>query len=200
MDVHTMFGRNSDAVAVALEYFRQLGIEWSAHPTKGEARHEYDRIWSQFGERSIEDLIKLPLASDPASLATFDVLIRLGAPARFTDINLYSLAACRGVNLSLERGNCDASCAVYIRVGMLAGPWFGDYQAGYRFARLGYELSERRGFKRFQAAICCAAPLLRPIKSATLRLRHSAAASLSPTCWRREIHLLRCNATPNGAS
>src|SRR5262249_38702878 len=63
----------------------------------------------------------------------------------------YSLAACRGVNLSLEHGNCDASCAVYIRVGMLAGPWFGDYQAGYRFARLGYELSERRGFKRFQA-------------------------------------------------
>src|SRR5262249_43251803 len=151
MDVHSMFGRNSDAVAVALEYFRQLGIDWSAHPTAEEARHEYDRIWSQFGERSIEDLIKLPLVSDPASLATFDVLVRLGAPARFTDINLYSLAACRGVNLSLEHGNCDASCVAYIRVGMLAGPWFGDYQAGYRFARLGYELCEGCELKRFQA-------------------------------------------------
>src|SRR5215475_4295212 len=151
MDVHTMFGRNSDAVAVALEYFRQLGIEWSAHPSGEEARREYDRMWSQLGERSIEDLIKLPLASDPASLATFDVLIRLGAPARFTDINLYSLAACRGVNLSLEHGNCDASCVAYIRVGMLAGPSFGDYEAGYRFAQLGYELCERRGLKRFQA-------------------------------------------------
>src|SRR5215475_5577833 len=151
MDVHTMFGRNSDAVAVALEYFRQLGIEWSAHPSGEEARREYDRMWSQLGERSIEDLIKLPLVSDPGSLATFDVLVRLGAPARFTDIYLYSLAACRGANLSLEHGNCDASCVAYIRVGMLAGPLFGDYEAGYRFARLGYELSERRGFKRFQA-------------------------------------------------
>jgi PAS domain S-box-containing protein len=151
MDVHTMFGRNSDAVAVALEYFRHLGIEWSAHPTEQEARCEYDGMCSQLGERAIEDLIELPLVSDAASLATLDVLIRLGAPARFTDINLYSLAACRGVNLSLEHGNCDASCVAYIRAGMLAGPSFGDYEAGYRLARLGYELSERRGFKRFQA-------------------------------------------------
>src|SRR5215831_11915819 len=151
MDVHTMFGRNSDAVAVALEYFRQLGIEWSVHPTAEEARCEYDRMVSQLGERSIDDLIKLPLVNDPASLATFDVLIRLGAPARFTDINLYSLAACRAVNLSLEHGNCDASCVAYLRFGMLAGPSFGDYQAGYRFARLGYELCEEYGLKRFQA-------------------------------------------------
>ncbi|WP_050421644.1 AAA family ATPase [Bradyrhizobium tropiciagri] len=151
MDVHTMFGRNIDAVAVALEYFGQLGIEWSPHPTEEEARCEYGRIWSKLGERSIEDLSKLPLVSDPASLATFDVLVRLGAPARFTDMNLYSLAACRGVNLSLEHGNCDASCITYIRVGMLAGPSFGDYQTGYRFARLGYELSEGCKSKRFQA-------------------------------------------------
>jgi PAS domain S-box-containing protein len=151
MDVHTILGRNSDAVAVALDYFRHLGIEWSAHPTEEEAQCEYDRMWSQLGERAIEDLIELPLLSDPASLATFDVLIRLGAPARFTDMNLYSLTACRCVNLSLEHGNCDASCVAYIRVGALAGPRFGDYQAGYRFARLGYELSEWRGLKRFQA-------------------------------------------------
>ena len=33
---------------------------------------------------------------------------------------------------------------------MIAGAHFGDYQAGYRFGRLGYELIERRGLKRFQ--------------------------------------------------
>ncbi|WP_024519657.1 AAA family ATPase [Bradyrhizobium sp. Tv2a-2] len=151
MDVHTMFGRNSDAVAVALDFFRQVGIEWSAHPPEEDARCEYQQMWSQLGERPIEELIKLPLVRDAEILAVFDVLVRLGAPARFTDINLYSLAACRGVNLSLEHGNCDASCVAYIRVGMLAGPSFGDYQAGYRFARLGYELSEGGDLKRFKA-------------------------------------------------
>jgi PAS domain S-box-containing protein len=181
MDVHSMFGRNSDAVAVALEYFRQLGIDWSAHPTAEEARHEYDRIWSQFGERSIEDLIKLPLVSDPASLATFDVLVRLGAPARFTDINLYSLAACRGVNLSLEHGNCDASCVAYIRVGMLAGPSFGDYQAGYRLAQLGYELCERYELTRFQGTTYqifgLVAPWTKHVKSGRDLLRRAVTSA-----------------------
>ena len=34
---------------------------------------------------------------------------------------------------------------------MVAGPQFGDYKAGFRFGRLGYELVEQRGLKRFQA-------------------------------------------------
>ena len=33
----------------------------------------------------------------------------------------------------------------------IAGPRFGDYQAGFRFGQLGYELVEQRGLKRFQA-------------------------------------------------
>src|SRR5262249_309482 len=39
----------------------------------------------------------------------------------------------------------------YAVLGCLAGPHFGDYQAGLRFGRLGYELVEQRGLKRFQA-------------------------------------------------
>ena len=34
---------------------------------------------------------------------------------------------------------------------MIAGPRFGNYKAGFRFGRLGYELVEKRGLKRFQA-------------------------------------------------
>ena len=33
----------------------------------------------------------------------------------------------------------------------IAGPRFGNYQDGFRFGRLGYELVEKRGLKRFQA-------------------------------------------------
>jgi len=36
-------------------------------------------------------------------------------------------------------------------LGLLAGPRFGDYQAGFRFGRLGYDLVEERGLTRFQA-------------------------------------------------
>jgi len=35
--------------------------------------------------------------------------------------------------------------------GVIAGPNFGDYQAGFRFGRLGCELIEKRGLTRYQA-------------------------------------------------
>jgi hypothetical protein len=53
------------------------------------------------------------------------------------------------VNLSLEFGNTEASCQAYALVSATAGLHFGNYEAGRRFGRLGYDLVERRGFKRF---------------------------------------------------
>ena len=150
-DLYTTLDQSSRAVAVGLDYLRHLGIDWSPHPTEDEARREYERIWSQLGSRTIEDLAELPLMSDPASLATLDVLTKMAPPASYTDANLLDVVTCRAVNLSLECGNCDASCGAYAYLGMIAGPRFGDYQAAYRFGRLGYDLVEQRGLGRFQA-------------------------------------------------
>jgi PAS domain S-box-containing protein len=151
IDLYTTLDQSSRAVAVGLDFLRHLGIDWSPHPTEEEARREYKRFWSQLGSRTIEDLIELPLMSDPAPLATLDVLTKLVAPAFYTDGDLLALITCRAVNLSLERGNSDGSCFAYVLLGSFAGPRFGNYQAGYRFGRLGCDLVERRGLMRFQA-------------------------------------------------
>jgi PAS domain S-box-containing protein len=151
MDLYTTQDQSDRAVGVCVDYLRHLGIEWSPHPTEEEGRREYEGIWSQAGSRAIEDLIELPLMNDPASIATLDVLTKVLSPALFTDANFLSLAVCRAVNLSLEKGNSDGSCVAYVWLGMIAGPHFGNYKAGFRFGRLGYELVEQRGLKRFQA-------------------------------------------------
>ncbi len=153
VDLYTTLDQSSHAIAVGLDYLRRLGIDWSPHPTEEEARREYERIWSQLGSRTIEDLIELPLMSDPASLATLEVLNKIAPPASYTDTNLLALVICRAVNLSLERGNCDALCGAYAHLGMIAGPRFGDYQAAYRFGKLGYDLVEERGLTRFRARV-----------------------------------------------
>jgi predicted ATPase/signal transduction histidine kinase/PAS domain-containing protein len=151
VDLYTTLDQSDRAVGVCLDYLRHLGVEWSPHPTEEEARYEYERIWSQLGSRAIEELIELPLMSDPASLATLDVLTKVLPPALFTDANFLSLAICRAVNLSLERGNSDGSCFAYVWLGVIAGPHFDNYKAGFRFGRLGYELVEKHGLRRFQA-------------------------------------------------
>src|SRR5262245_55173827 len=151
VDLYTALDQSARAVTVCLDYLRHLGVEWSLDPTEQEAEREYGRIWSQLGSRKIEELIELPFMSDPASLATLDVLTKAFPAALFTNANLISLITCRAVNLSLERGNSDSSCVAYVYLAMIAGPRFGNYRAGSRFGRLGYDLVEKRGLKRFRA-------------------------------------------------
>src|SRR5262249_20684148 len=82
IDLYTTLAQSSRAIDVGLDYLKHLGIEWSPHPTDEEVRSEYDRIWSQLGNRAIEDMLDLPLMTDRASLATIDVLTKV-APAAF---------------------------------------------------------------------------------------------------------------------
>jgi PAS domain S-box-containing protein len=154
VDVYYKLDQFGRAIAVSLDYLSDLGIDWSPHPTEEQARREYQRDLSQLGNRTIEEISDLPLMTDPVSLATIDVLIKVIPAAFLSDANLTLLIISRAVNMSLERGNCDGSCSAYVRLGMHAGARFGDYQAAYRFGRLGYDLIERRGLKRFQARTC----------------------------------------------
>ncbi|MEA2944842.1 MAG: hypothetical protein QOI40_172, partial [Alphaproteobacteria bacterium] len=151
LTLYTTLDRSDLGVEVCLEFLQGGGTCWSPHPTKDEARQEYERVWSRLGSRSIEDLIDLPLMSSPETLAALDVLTEVVTPALFTDENLLSLVICRMVNLSLEHGNSDGSCFAYVWLGMIAGPHFGNYDAGFRFGRLGYELVDKHVLHRFQA-------------------------------------------------
>jgi PAS domain S-box-containing protein len=152
IDVYLTLDQSSRAVAVCLDYLRHVGIEWSIHPPEEEVRREYERIWSLLGSRTIEELIDLPLMDDPATLATVEVLSRASSPCAYTDANLTALTICKAISLSLEYGNCDASCFAYVMLAMVAGPRFGEYQTGFQFGQLGYELVERHGLKRFEAS------------------------------------------------
>jgi len=151
MDLYTTLNQSDRAVEVGLDYLRHLGIEWPSHPTEEDGRDEYARIWSYLGTRPIQDLIDLPRMRDPVSLGTLDVLTKMLPPALFTDANLFSLACCRAANLSFQNGNSDGSCVAYVWLGTIAGPQFNNYEAGFQFGRLGYELVEKRGLTRFEA-------------------------------------------------
>jgi PAS domain S-box-containing protein len=151
IDIYMALGQIDRAVAVGREYLRHLAIDWPLHPTEEQVRSEYERIWSQLGSRAIEDVMDLPLMSDPASIGALDVLTRVLPAALHIDVNLFALVVCRAVSLSIEHGNNDGSCFCYVWVSTVAGLRFGDYQSAFRFGQLGYDLVEKRGLKRFQA-------------------------------------------------
>jgi len=151
LTLYTALDRSDRVVEVCLEYLRRGGTNWSAHPTSDEVRREYDRIWSQLGSRQIEELVDSPLMTNRSILDTLGVLTEIVTTALHTDENLSSLVVCHMVNLSLEYGNCDASCFAYVWFAIIAGPRFDNYEGGFRFGRLGYELVQKRGLKRYEA-------------------------------------------------
>jgi predicted ATPase/two-component sensor histidine kinase len=145
--------QNQRAVDLSLEFMRLVGVHWSAHPTRDEVTQEYDRIWRRLGERSIEELADMPAITDPNWRAVLDALTPALPPAIFTDENLNCLILCHMVNLSLEYGNCDASCFAYAMLASVYGPYFGDPATGFRFGKLAADMVEKPGLGRYKARV-----------------------------------------------
>jgi PAS domain S-box-containing protein len=154
-DIYVALQRLERSVAVCLEYLGQAGFDIPMQPTEVQARSAYDHVWSVLDGRSIEQLVEVPVMTDPAPRATLDVLAKLVRCALAQmDENLLCVVLSKAVVLSLEHGHCDSSCYVYEYFGFIAGWQFGDFEAGFRFGRLGHELVHRKGLHQHEALVC----------------------------------------------
>jgi PAS domain S-box-containing protein len=152
-ELYMTLDRSNRAVEVCLEYLRRIGVDWPPNPTKEEVEREYTKIWRQLDAQAIEQLVDLPLMTDPDCRATLDVLSVLATPAWYADENLHDLVGAHMVNLSLEHGNCDASCHAYALLGTILGSKLRQYRAGFRFGKLAVDLTEKRGLHRFKGRV-----------------------------------------------
>ena len=141
------------AVLVGLAYLRNVGIDWSPHPTEEILKDEMQTMRRLIDGRAIETFVYLPRMTNPEWLAAMDVLASLLLPALMTDNNLEDLVLVRMANVSLQHGNCDASCYAYSMLHVVLGLRFGDHQAGYRFGQLGCDLVDSHGLSRFKARV-----------------------------------------------
>lgn len=180
MTLYTVLDRSDRAVNVFLEYWRGRGTDWSPHADKEDVWREYRRVWALLGERRVEELMALPLMTDSDALDVLDVLTAVIDPAAYTDIGLFSLVVSRLVALSLEHGNGHGSCCGYLYFGLLAAHHFENHEAGFRFGKLGFDLVQQRGLRRYhartQVSFCALiAPWTKHVKTARDLLRRSFA-------------------------
>jgi PAS domain S-box-containing protein len=151
--LHTVKSENAQAVASALTCLRLFSIDIPAHPTWEQVQAEYETVWQTLDGRPIENLIDLPLMTDPELQAAMQLLSVLTPPAYFTDLHLFSLLVCRMVNVSMQHGTSGASAHAYGILGHILGPVFHRYSEGYRFAKLACDLVEKHGFIAYHAKV-----------------------------------------------
>lgn len=149
--LYVALGNQDKAVEVGLAYLRNFDIVWVAHPTEDDLRAEIEKMRTLLAGRRVDQLVNLPKMTDRTWLATMDVLAYLILPAVLTDSVLEALVYAQMVNLSLQHGNCDASCYAYASFNVAVGLRFGDYQLGGEFGNLGVQLVDDYGLNRFKA-------------------------------------------------
>src|SRR5712691_2464160 len=150
---HIMKSENQNAVASALTCLRLFGIDLPVHPTWEEVQAEYEAVWQTLNGRPIENLIDLPLMTDPELLAAMLVLSVLIPSAYFADFRLWCLQVCRMVKISMQYGTSGASAHAYGYFGYALGPFFHRYSDGHRFAKLACDLAEKHSFIAYKAKI-----------------------------------------------
>ncbi len=150
INLHVMKSEIPKGVESALECLRLFGIDMPAHPTREQVDAEFEKVWTNLGDRSIESLIDLPLMTDSEMQAAMGVWSALSSTAYFTDINLHRLHVCHMVNVSMKYGTTDVSAHAYSRFGMMLGS-FRRHIDGQRFGKLACDLVEKHGFLAYRA-------------------------------------------------
>jgi PAS domain S-box-containing protein len=151
VDLYTNMDQTDKAIEVGRNYLQRTGIVLPAQATAEHLRSDYKTLCGKLGTRSIESLVHLPPMNDPDQRGILNVLSALVPPANFSDGTLGRIISIRMAILSLEHGNGDASGYGYVCVGMLLGPFFDDYESGYRFSKVGLQLTEQHD--RFRARV-----------------------------------------------
>lgn len=159
------------AVEAAVRGLAELGVQLRAHPTDEEMAATADRVWRTLASRTPNELLGLPLMTDPQMRAALGILAVLFGPSHSVDPNLPFVVYANMVEISLLHGNTDASALGYAYFGMALGPKFGRYREGYAFGKLGYDLAEKHGFLAYKSKLNlifgdCIAPFSKPLQGA----------------------------------
>ncbi|WFU74873.1 AAA family ATPase [Bradyrhizobium sp. CB2312] len=108
--LYTTRAQLEEAVEVCLEFLRQVGIEWSAHPSRDEVDRERRVLRELANGVSRDELHRLPEMTNVDHLATMAVLADLVVPSFLTDRNLSDIMLLAAARLTLLHGICAEAC------------------------------------------------------------------------------------------
>jgi predicted ATPase/signal transduction histidine kinase/CheY-like chemotaxis protein len=127
----------TEALDTGLEVLRLLGIELKKTPP--------------IYEGEIEDLINLPLMTDPSKHAAMRILMTIMSPAFIANPALLGPIAFTMVNLSLKEGHSPPSAYGYSFYGLILCIGIDDIDLGYRFGQLALKLVDKLDAKEIKA-------------------------------------------------
>ncbi|XZN90687.1 MAG: AAA family ATPase [Microcoleus sp.] len=152
IQAYTAQNKPLEAIETALSVLKLLGIRFPKQPTKLNIFLELAQTKLSLAGKLIEDLIDLPVMTDPYKLAAMRILSSVVSAAHFATPELLPLMVFKQVNLSIKYGNTSVSSCAYATYGLiLSGETVGDIETGYQFGQLALLLLDNFHAKELKA-------------------------------------------------
>ncbi|MEG4168640.1 MULTISPECIES: AAA family ATPase [unclassified Microcoleus] len=142
-----------ETIAVAREALLLLGIELPAEPDEALIGKALQALAGQISGRKIEELIDLPVMTNPQTQAAMQLSGMLFPPIFQGMPGLLPLLSSTMVSLSLQFGNAPASTVGYAMHGMVLCAFLQEVETGYSFGQLALSLLDRLNVPEFKSTV-----------------------------------------------
>ena len=140
---YTMLTKNEEAIEMGRDALKLFEMELPEHDVQMAIEKELEETHINLGERTIADLIHLPMMTDQHHRESIKLLANLASSAHQSHPDLLSFISVKMVNLALQYGTTQEVPFSYVTYGNILRSGLGDYQTGYKFGKLGIQLSEQ---------------------------------------------------------
>ena len=144
-------GKPLAAVEIALQVLKSLGMNFPLKPNKLRILWALAKTKLALFDKQTEDLIDLPLITDPEQLAAGKIMMLAGSSAYSAAVELVPLLALTGINLSVKYGNAPISTYGYAGYSIILCGYLGDIDGGYSFGKLALKLVDKLNAKELKA-------------------------------------------------
>ncbi|MBD2664478.1 serine/threonine kinase with two-component sensor domain [Richelia sinica FACHB-800] len=139
------------AIAFGLDVLQHLGVDVPKQPTQADIEAVMSTVLQGLPTGRIEDLIDLPVMTDPLKLAAARIFVSLSPTAHLALPELLPIIAAKQVELAWQYGNAPAHAHGYATCGMILCGVFGEIESGYEYGQLALKLIEKLKIKTFRA-------------------------------------------------
>ncbi|BAZ27915.1 multi-sensor signal transduction multi-kinase [Cylindrospermum sp. NIES-4074] len=140
-----------EAIQIGLQLLEKLGVDLPIQPTFEDVQQALSETATKLANRPIEDLVDLPIMSEPEVLAAMQLLASMCASAYLAIPPLFLLIVLKMVDLLVEYGNMMLAPFAYAAYGIILCGVIFEIDAGYQFGQLALSLLERLDAKPIQA-------------------------------------------------
>ncbi len=138
-----------------LEALNRLGIHFPDTPTPEDVQRGLEEIERLLTEKqmNLDDLLHLPLMTEPLQQATMRLLSSTIAPCFVSSPMLLPLCVFKMVNLSIKHGNMSLSAFSYVYFGLVLVAFFNNLERGYQFGQLSLNVLAKLEAKEVKSKI-----------------------------------------------